>query len=864
MGIKGLLGATKESWGSEPPLKSAKGAVLIDFHAFVFWFLGTVAEQNSVGKFVSTDCMEFCNLVELFLALLDRQGLHPEFIADGKAGTLTKEGFAQKLATWKTRRANFERDDEEMCKTLCPAPWEFVFSPQRLFEPSRLGDKPFPKLLMILRRYLKLRGYFIYTCMGEADTIMDALFEAYSWADTLDFGPDKIAPPVRYVMTNDSDLLLMPNVEVIILQEWRKSPCISDIVKFVRECYQTGTCKSLSLSLDWARTRQFTCGVLSRTLKDLMDRFEMTHTQLVQAAILCGNDFCKNTRVATRFVSAVKIVHSGQALNLIRTHGLEDAYDYSLDFYRVSAPYRSRMQPNLDKAVKDYAMIRSAIYSVRYLRRNNTDPNLLRSMQKCARSIFSYEFVQRECAGLTAEEFLRKTRLIDMPSMPSAIIGENRVFQCDLIHDCFTSLPHTLNSEEYWQLCCTSPQDYYQCIDSGAVPPSSILLHEFNLCFRRRLYETILLTELKQDTQDTIAVEEWWTGCTVSVKPSKSQRRLNNTADFPGFHNVYRLGSDAVRLNHHLQSFVRSASTFETLQYPGPIAVAIGHYLHCYGSKNTMRTLRTKYPTDEATSYRQLEITNHDIPLLLMTCLMATENKSSTERSLTELCLDCQMGIDCWRANGRSSSDSSPNRNGEPSLDNRDALDPSVWSDDGKSTLSRGAKWLVYKDLRAFEIPATIYNEFRKAVYVEFPEFELEDGFLKTLCRIVRPSDEDELNYSKRTWTAEIVFVTNSLLACWSRIVDTYDHYLWSLALMLIGQNAPMLPTYFWNFECLCILDMIVNPVNIGTNCCSALKQRAMQLRMCIVNRLVCTPWFKRFFSNLQSESRCNIQSGEY
>lgn len=112
MGVKGLFGYLNRCGCARIQSEFEYGAYLVDFHAFLFWFLETVDLRNdyptcrlgTLQGYLLSNTEEICDALLIFLDFLRDNGIFLEFVSDGKIATSTLEGFSKKLPTLIKRR----------------------------------------------------------------------------------------------------------------------------------------------------------------------------------------------------------------------------------------------------------------------------------------------------------------------------------------------------------------------------------------------------------------------------------------------------------------------------------------------------------------------------------------------------------------------------------------------------------------------------------------------------------------------------------------------------------------------------------------------------------------------------------------
>lgn len=196
MGIKSFysyVSANVQAKEVRIPLSSDK-VVLIDWASFGFWFARKFVNGCcDAQRYVNSNYDILCTQLIVFLVSLEYVGLIPVLVADGKPATSTQSDFDSRVPVWTTRRSLRAKDVRG-----------FVAAINKSYTGQLYGKGPpfVPKLLAVWRRTLRLHGFPIIQCTGEADKMIRILSPSSK---------------ISFLMTNDSDFLACKGVPVCSL-----------------------------------------------------------------------------------------------------------------------------------------------------------------------------------------------------------------------------------------------------------------------------------------------------------------------------------------------------------------------------------------------------------------------------------------------------------------------------------------------------------------------------------------------------------------------------------------------------------------------------------------------------------------------
>eukprot|EP01053_Blabericola_migrator_P000340 Blabericola_migrator_1__339@NODE_1086_length_5491_cov_174_327065_g744_i0_p1_GENE_NODE_1086_length_5491_cov_174_327065_g744_i0NODE_1086_length_5491_cov_174_327065_g744_i0_p1_ORF_typecomplete_len728_score106_84XPG_I_2/PF12813_7/5_8e07XPG_N/PF00752_17/0_00062XPG_N/PF00752_17/1_4e04XPG_I/PF00867_18/0_0023XPG_I/PF00867_18/5_4e03_NODE_1086_length_5491_cov_174_327065_g744_i04522635 len=462
MGVQGLWKEVSNQHLA--PTVFSDGLVLVDYYAWFFWFLETFlpGQKGTAQQLLSCSYVSTLRIADCWIKACLSVGLEPVFIVDGSAGTNTPEAFNSKLSTWKERR-NKTYQDHRVC--------------EEALEAANVGDDstpllvknncPFAKLSSLLRRSLKFNKRHVFCCNGEADTNIDILSEHNN---------------VAFVITNDTDLMLMPNCRVLFIQDAHRSPIWAELIRYTHELFDQkqgmSPIKTRTVYLRTAETTAAVLGLRSTELPLLALLRGTEHTRTL--APLHYGRFPKTLDLMYRLPKQryrVTIDDEEYEFRDSRcpfgmknwTHEHEQVFAFLCRFYRVIVTQQDLKQ--VEAVVSFYTIAQEELANARAGRFAQASALSMATAQQYA-----------EVAQGNLLEYFTMLQVIEMPSFVLSVVGPNHYHFTESCFDAWATLPAPAN-----------------------VP---LAKHTYNL--RRRLYGLLL-----QD-QRSVRMKELWSSDTAS------------------------------------------------------------------------------------------------------------------------------------------------------------------------------------------------------------------------------------------------------------------------------------------------------------------------------------------------------------
>eukprot|EP01056_Protomagalhaensia_sp_Gyna25_P001752 Protomagalhaensia_sp_Gyna_25__1751@NODE_191_length_4537_cov_75_480658_g148_i0_p1_GENE_NODE_191_length_4537_cov_75_480658_g148_i0NODE_191_length_4537_cov_75_480658_g148_i0_p1_ORF_typecomplete_len739_score84_93XPG_I_2/PF12813_7/0_00076XPG_N/PF00752_17/0_0061XPG_N/PF00752_17/1_3e04XPG_I/PF00867_18/0_059_NODE_191_length_4537_cov_75_480658_g148_i023214450 len=410
MGVQGLWHELSNQ--SVEPQECSEGIVLLDYYAWFFWFLETFlpGETRTAEQFLSSDYSEIVRLIDCWLAAVIAQRLEVVFVVDGSAGTATPEAFQSKLQTWIDRRTRVYRDLDRLSAAVTDA-LKLKGHSSLLIEYSA----PFSKVSFVVRRHLKLRNYQLFTCLGEADTVIDVISEKM---------------PVAFVVTNDTDLMLMPHTKVLCLWDASRSPFWRSLIEETRRLERDAHAKPKFISnrTMYLRTAETTASRMGLQVIDLpalamlggtehtreLPKLAANCYRLSQRARLLLS--CPKVTATVRIDSEFLQLYNARDIAMIPgwTRAHRDVYNFVCRFYR---------------AVTCKADEREQATTLKMFKGAREELSTLRRGLSTSKRFFGLKAAQKyadESSSLF--EFFTKMQILDMPSVMLTIVSPNHTY----------------------------------------------------------------------------------------------------------------------------------------------------------------------------------------------------------------------------------------------------------------------------------------------------------------------------------------------------------------------------------------------------------------------------------------------------